>query len=59
MNETKCAHVQCGCPVGEGEKYCSAYCQDSGNLDELPCNCGHRGCVQQKMSAADRKSSNT
>ena len=50
-HENKCAHPPCGCPVTEGEKYCSVVCQDAGNMTEEPaCNCGHRGCKQQPVS---------
>lgn len=52
----KCAHAPCSCPVGEGEKYCSIYCQDSGDLAELACGCGHRGCTPA-TSEADRNQS--
>ena len=56
-NVNKCAHTPCGCPVGEGEKYCSMYCQDSGNLTELTCNCGHRGCAQSTVPKTEPKRS--
>jgi hypothetical protein len=49
----KCAHAPCGCPVGEGEKYCSAVCEDSGGGDELICTCGHRGCTQEKEAETE------
>ena len=54
---TKCAHPPCGCPVEEGEKYCSTYCQDSGSLAEPTCSCGHRGCAQQIAPKAERHGS--
>jgi hypothetical protein len=40
----ECAHPPCGCPVADGEKFCSLYCEDSGKPAELTCECGHRGC---------------
>jgi hypothetical protein len=49
----KCAHAPCGCPVGEGEKYCSTYCTDSGKVAEQTCGCGHRGCTQQNVPKGD------
>ena len=50
----KCAHPPCGCPVGDGEKYCSAICEDSGAGDEeLICICGHRGCTQEKEAETE------
>jgi|GraSoiStandDraft_41_1057321.scaffolds.fasta_scaffold2604856_1 hypothetical protein len=40
-----CAHPACICPVPEGEKYCSPYCEDAGNITEISCNCEHAGCA--------------
>jgi hypothetical protein len=31
----KCAHPACDCPAQEGEKYCSPYCHDAGDLTEI------------------------
>jgi len=42
--EGLCAHPACNCMVPEGEKYCSAYCEDAGHTTEISCNCGHAGC---------------
>jgi len=43
-SEALCAHPACNCMVPEGEKYCSAYCEDAGHTTEISCNCGHAGC---------------
>jgi hypothetical protein len=51
--ENKCAHPTCNCPAAQGEKYCSTYCQDAGDLTEIACNCGHRGCVEQAVAGPD------
>jgi len=40
-----CAHPPCTSAVPEGEKYCSPYCEDAGELLELSCNCEHAGCA--------------
>ena len=53
----ECAHPPCGCPVRDGEKYCSVYCQDSGGVAELACGCGHRGCVQESIRDEESKAS--
>ncbi len=42
-----CAHEVCNCPVkadGPFGKFCSQHCQDSKDLAELKCDCGHPGC---------------
>jgi hypothetical protein len=41
----KCAHPSCDCPAQEGEKYCSPYCHDAGDLTEITCGCGHLDCA--------------
>ena len=44
----KCANPACGCPVApQGEKHCSVYCEEVGEVTEVPCSCGHRGCIQE------------
>jgi len=40
----KCAHPACNCVCSDGQKYCSAYCHDSGKTMEIVCNCGHTDC---------------
>jgi hypothetical protein len=37
-----CAHIACGCPVGDGEDYCSPACEKA--FGETDCNCGHADC---------------
>jgi hypothetical protein len=39
-----CAHPACRCIVPEGTKYCSQYCEDSGDTMEISCDCEHPGC---------------
>jgi hypothetical protein len=40
-----CAHPGCTCEPFKGSKYCSAYCEDSGDhIVETACACGHQGC---------------
>lgn len=39
-----CAHPGCTCPADEGSKYCSAYCQGTGDVAEIDCNCGCPTC---------------
>jgi hypothetical protein len=51
---SKCANPACGCPISQGEKHCSVYCENSGEPAELPCGCGHRGCIQEKLPKAAR-----
>jgi metallothionein len=48
MAETKrCAHTACNCVAPADGKYCSQYCDDAGNTEELACNCGHPGCAEE------------
>jgi hypothetical protein len=48
-----CQHPACNCPVPEGETYCSTYCEDAGDIEELSCNCQHAGCAlaEQTLTA--------
>jgi hypothetical protein len=39
-----CANPPCTCPPQEGDKYCSASCQGTGDMIELDCDCGHDAC---------------
>ena len=52
--DNKCAHPACNCYPETGEKYCSPYCHDAGDLTELSCNCGHPGCAEA-MAPPERK----
>jgi hypothetical protein len=55
MPETKprtCAHPGCECPVANGEKYCSDYCESLGNLLSIACECGHGECAPAEAVGA-------
>ncbi len=45
MNFKKCKHQACNCTAPEGKVYCSQVCQDSKDITELVCRCGHPGCA--------------
>jgi hypothetical protein len=44
----KCAHPDCICTVGAGERYCSDYCLEDSRansaMDVEGCKCGHPEC---------------
>ena len=42
----KCAHEQCECQVSTLETYCSDYCSDSDDAQdvEIQCDCKHAPC---------------
>ncbi len=42
--QKKCAHPSCTCIADEGSKYCSAYCEGTGQTVEIDCNCGCPEC---------------
>jgi hypothetical protein len=46
-SKNKCAYEHCQCEVGFGQKYCSDYCSEAANLEEveLQCDCGHAPCA--------------
>ena len=51
MDQTECAHPNCGCMVipgiavsEGGEDYCSDHCAKAGSDDTEKCECGHPGC---------------
>jgi len=49
----KCTHPGCQCPVEDGEKYCSEYCESLGRLLSIACECGHTECgVAEEMVGA-------
>lgn len=54
----KCAHADCICTVGNGEKYCSDYCaaQDRGAhaAADDECQCGHIECQHSAESLTAR-----
>jgi len=41
----KCAHPACSCLARKDSKYCSQYCEDTGDTTEIACNCGHANCA--------------
>jgi len=43
----KCAHEQCECQVLSTEEYCSDYCSDADDVDEIEiqCKCRHTPCA--------------
>jgi hypothetical protein len=47
-----CAHPGCECPVANGEKYCSDYCESLGNLLSIACECGHGECAPEEAVGA-------
>jgi hypothetical protein len=52
-SKSKCAHEQCNCEVGFGKKYCSDYCSEASELNEveLQCDCGHAACALNATEA--------
>jgi hypothetical protein len=42
IQETKCAHLGCGCVPEPGSSYCSVQCENAG--DGTDCGCGHPDC---------------
>jgi hypothetical protein len=48
----KCAHPGCNCPLPEGRKYCSPYCESVGDRLFKACECGHTGCAAGKTVGA-------
>jgi hypothetical protein len=43
-DQSKCAHPNCSCNVGKGQKYCSAQCEAMEKTPDVYCKCGHPGC---------------
>jgi len=43
----KCAYEQCQCSISSLEEYCSDYCSDADDVDEveIQCNCEHPPCA--------------
>jgi len=50
----KCAYLGCDCPVVEGSKYCSRYCESMFNQPPGTCQCGHGECAARKTAGAAR-----
>jgi hypothetical protein len=43
----KCAHEQCQCQIPTTQEYCSDYCSDADDIEEveLQCDCKHEPCA--------------
>jgi hypothetical protein len=43
----QCAHEQCKCKVSSTDRFCSDYCKDAAEIEEieLQCACGHPPCA--------------
>jgi hypothetical protein len=41
----KCAHGSCKCIVADGKHYCSQICEDSKDVTDIKCDCGHAACA--------------
>jgi hypothetical protein len=39
-----CKNPPCGCPVPDGEKFCSVNCASTENTIQIDCDCGHEAC---------------
>lgn len=39
-----CKNAACSCSVPEGQKYCSASCEGTGDTIEIDCDCSHPEC---------------
>lgn len=46
-NRHNCAHRNCKCQVAEKGEYCSEYCRDGRDIDELGCGCEHTPCLDE------------
>jgi len=42
--KNKCKNAACSCTVQEGQKYCSASCEGTGDTIEIDCDCSHPEC---------------
>lgn len=40
----QCAHPSCQCPRGADSEYCSDYCEQTEDVTESRCDCGHAEC---------------
>lgn len=40
----KCENPPCDCVPDDGSKYCSAYCEGTGDETDVVCHCGHASC---------------
>jgi len=43
----KCAHEQCLCQIPSVQEYCSDFCSEADEVDEveLQCACNHTSCA--------------
>ena len=43
----KCAHEQCQCQIPSTQEYCSDFCSDADDIEEveLQCDCKHSPCA--------------
>ena len=43
----KCAYEHCRCQISITEEYCSGYCSDADDIEEveLQCDCKHEPCA--------------
>ena len=43
----KCAHEQCQCQILSTQEYCSNFCSDADDIEEveLQCDCKHSPCA--------------
>jgi hypothetical protein len=43
----KCAYEECKCQIPSAQEYCSEYCANADDVDEveLECECKHAPCV--------------
>ena len=52
----KCAHTDCICTVGTGERFCSDYCAEQAGASKAQqdddCECGHPECVHAERGMA-------
>lgn len=51
----KCAYEQCKCLISTAQEYCSEYCSDADDVDEvqLQCDCKHAPCALNRTNAAE------
>jgi len=52
-SKQKCAHDQCNCEVQFGQEYCSDFCSEADDIEEveLQCDCGHAPCALDEAEA--------
>lgn len=52
-SKQKCAHEQCECEVSFGQVYCSDFCSNADDIEEveLQCDCKHAPCALNSAEA--------